>query len=225
MYLTEVNFERIIQWPSWLKWCGGLILFLFILGLGYRIVLAPSTLNYEALEQEESMLNTRLSNRQQQALHFEDARQQLLRARDYFNKLLKQFPLQDEMPSLLEDISKTGLAQGLIFELFAPQVERSQGVYKELSIRLVLIGKYHQIANFITQLAQMNRLVTVHDFVLSVYSPKQLGINTHETTIESKLVTVKPVDLLRMSLLVKVYWATKGNSRQELGRRLLAGLS
>lgn len=76
------------------------------------------------------------------------------------------------MPGLLEEISKTGVASGLRFDLFAPQPEVVHDFYVELPIKIAVVGTYFQLAMFISRVAQMNRIVTLHDFTIEGVSSK-----------------------------------------------------
>lgn len=80
------------------------------------------------------------------------------------------------MPGLLEEISKTGVASGLTFELFAPQPEVSHDFYVELPIKISVVGTYFQLAMFVSRVAQMNRIVTLHDFSIEGVSSKDQKI-------------------------------------------------
>jgi type IV pilus assembly protein PilO len=83
-----------------------------------------------------------------------------------FGDMLKQLPTQNEMPGMLEDISKTGIASGLTFTLFAPMPEVPHDFYIELPIKIVVAGNYQQFAVFLSRIGQMSRIITLHDFSL-----------------------------------------------------------
>lgn len=108
-----------------------------------------------------------------------------------FGAMLRQLPAQNEMPGLLEEISKTGIASGLRFELFAPQAEVAHDFYIELPINIRIVGTYMQIALFLSRVAEMSRIVTLHEFSVSGASSKD-----KKTVSEDELV---------MDITAKIY--------------------
>ena len=99
--------------------------------------------------------------------------------------------LKVDDPNLLEDISKTGTASGLTFELFAPMPEVLHDFYIEVPIKIGVVGNYHQFAVFLSRVAQMSRIVTLHDLVVQgVSSEKQ---------------KTSPTGLLSMQMTAKIY--------------------
>jgi type IV pilus assembly protein PilO len=89
--------------------------------------------------------------------------QQLEEMRESFGAMLRQLPNKTEVAELLVDISQTGLASGLEFELFKPQNEIPQEFYAELPISIRVKGDYHEFGNFVSGVAALPRIVTVHD--------------------------------------------------------------
>ena len=81
----------------------------------------------------------------------------------HFGALLRQLPGKTEVPSLLVDISQTGLAAGLQEKLFQPQGEQKRDFYAELPIKIRLTGSYHQFGEFVSGIAALPRIVTLHD--------------------------------------------------------------
>ena len=80
-----------------------------------------------------------------------------------FGAMLRQLPGKTEVPNLLVDISQTGLAAGLSEKLFQPGAEKSNGFYAELPIKIRLVGTYHQFGAFVSGIAALPRIVTLHD--------------------------------------------------------------
>lgn len=95
------------------------------------------------------------------------------------------------MPGLLEDISKTGVASGLKFELFAPQPEVVHEFYVERPIKISVVGTYFQLAMFISRVAEMSRIVTLHDFSIA-------GLSSKDNKVVSE-------DELVMNITAKIY--------------------
>ena len=92
-----------------------------------------------------------------------------------FGAMLRQLPGKTEVPNLLVDISQTGLAAGLQEKLFQPGPEKSNGFYAELPIKIRLVGTYHQFGAFVSGIAALPRIVTLHDIQISPVEGKATG--------------------------------------------------
>lgn len=164
--VNELTFDNIGQWPKPAKITLVSLFALIIIGLGYWLIVKANFDQYNTLLAEEVTLKSDFEKKQSQASNLNAYRNQMILMQERFGNMLKQLPTQNEMPGLLEDISKTGLASGLSFELFAPLPEVQHDFYIELPIKIGVIGNYHQFAVFLSRVAQMNRIVTLHDFVI-----------------------------------------------------------
>ncbi|AHE66710.1 type 4a pilus biogenesis protein PilO [Legionella oakridgensis] len=164
--LNELTLENVGQWPKSVK--IGVIAFLSILvvGMGYWLIIKSNFEQYEQLKEKEVSLKQEFELKQHQASNLQAYRNQMQIMQERFGNMLKQLPTQNEMPGLLEDISKTGIASGLTFELFAPQPEVQHDFYIELPIKITVVGNYHQLAVFLSRVAAMSRIVTLHDFMI-----------------------------------------------------------
>jgi type IV pilus assembly protein PilO len=89
--------------------------------------------------------------------------------------MLRQLPGKTEVPNLLVDISQTGLAAGLQEKLFQPAGEQSKGFYAELPIKIRLVGNYHEFGTFVSGIAALPRIVTLHDIVITPVSADKAG--------------------------------------------------
>ncbi len=87
--------------------------------------------------------------------------------RESFGAMLRQLPNKTEVADLLVDVSQTGLASGLEFELFKPQSENPREFYAELPISIRVIGEYHEFGNFVSGVAALPRIVTLHNVNIS----------------------------------------------------------
>jgi type IV pilus assembly protein PilO len=84
-----------------------------------------------------------------------------------FSSMLQQLPRKSEVADLLIDISRTGLVNGLEFELFKPESERPVDFYAELPISMRVTGNYHQFGEFVSAIAALPRIVTLHNLTMS----------------------------------------------------------
>lgn len=162
----ELTLDNIGKWPKAIKISVLLAFSLVVFGVGYYLVIKPDIEQYNTLSLKEDSLKAEFEKLQRQASSLFAYRKQMAMMEDRFGNMLKQLPTQNEMPGLLEDISKTGIASGLTFELFAPSPEILHDFYIELPIQIIVIGNYHQLALFLSRVAEMSRIVTLHDFVI-----------------------------------------------------------
>ncbi|AMP90364.2 TPA: type 4a pilus biogenesis protein PilO [Legionella pneumophila] len=162
--LSELTLENVGQWPMPVKIGVILGISILIIGLGYWLIVKPNFEQLDTLEAQEIALKTEFEKKQHQAANLQAYRNQLQLMNERFGTMLKQLPAKNEMPGLLEEISKTGIASGLKFELFAPQPEVVHDFYVELPIKITIVGSYMQLARFLSRVAEMNRIVTLHEF-------------------------------------------------------------
>ncbi|HUJ53124.1 MAG TPA: type 4a pilus biogenesis protein PilO [Steroidobacteraceae bacterium] len=114
-------------------------------------------------EAEEQALRLEFKDKHSKAVNLEVYKQQLKDIERSFGALLRQLPGKTEVPSLLVDISQTGLAAGLQEKLFQPQAEQKKDFYAELPIKIRLSGNYHSFGEFVSGIAALPRIVTLHD--------------------------------------------------------------
>ena len=189
--LNELTLENVGQWPLAVKLGVHLGVSILIIALGYWLIIRENFLEFDRLHAQEATLKADLENKQRQLYNLPEFKAQLQMLQDRFVLLLKQLPEKNEMPGLLEEISKTGVTSGLKFNLFAPQPEVMHDFYLELPIKISVVGNYFQLAMFISRVAQMNRIVTLHDFSIEGVSSKD-----HKEVSEDELV---------MNITAKIY--------------------
>ena len=114
-------------------------------------------------EAEEDSLRQQFKDKHSKAVNLEIYKKQLKDIERSFGALLRQLPGKTEVPSLLVDISQTGLAAGLQEKLFEPQPEQKKDFYAELPIKIRLTGNYHSFGEFVSGIAALPRIVTLHD--------------------------------------------------------------
>jgi type IV pilus assembly protein PilO len=114
-------------------------------------------------QDEEQKLRQEFREKHAKAVNLELYKQQLKDIERSFGALLRQLPGKTEVPSLLVDISQTGLAAGLQEKLFQPEAEQKKDFYAELPIKIRLTGSYHQFGEFVSGIAALPRIVTLHD--------------------------------------------------------------
>jgi type IV pilus assembly protein PilO len=123
-------------------------------------------------ESDELDLRKQFESKQQQAANLDAYKLQLAEMERSFGAMLRQLPGKTEVPSLLVDISQTGLAAGLQEKLFQPSGEKGNGFYAELPIKIRLVGSYHDFGNFVSGIAALPRIVTLHDIQIAPVEAK-----------------------------------------------------
>lgn len=185
--LSELTFENIGSWPLFIKVALCISSFLLIIFLGYWLNLSHQLEELEDLHHRETSLKTEFESKQQKAANLSKYRKQLLVMKEKFGYMLHQLPSKTEIPGLLEDISKTGLASGLTFRLFDPLEPEEHDFYVEVPIKIVVLGNYHQLASFISKVANLGRIVTLHDFSIQAYKPRNKDRQKGENRLEMKI--------------------------------------
>ncbi|MBS0433316.1 MAG: type 4a pilus biogenesis protein PilO [Proteobacteria bacterium] len=171
------------QWPMLPKlmtW-GGLALAMVV--LGWFLLLSDA---HDALEGErtkEQALKTDYRGKLAQAVNLGELRKQKLQVEEYVTQLEKQLPGKAEMDALLSDINQAGIGRGLQFELFRPGSVVVKDYYAELPISIKVSGRYHDIGSFAADIANLSRIVTLHNFnISSVAKDKSDGVLAMEAT-------------------------------------------
>lgn len=195
--LNELNLDNVGQWPLAIKIGVVSVVSCILIGMGYWLIAKANFEQYKSLQAKEVTLKTDFEIKQRQAVNLQAYRNQMQIMEERFGDMLKQLPTETEMPGLLEEISKTGIASGLTFELFAPQPEIQHDFYIEVPISIVVAGTYHQLAVFLNRVAKMSRIVTLHDFVIEG-APSDASKNTPS---EERLTG----DKLVMKMTAKIY--------------------
>lgn len=139
------------------------ILALLLLIAGYFILWRPAIEEYNQAEAKEQELRQTFLTKKSEAVKIEAYRQQMVDIEKTFGALLKQLPDRSEMDGLLTDINQSGLGRGLEFELFKPGQEVVADFYAEMPIQLKVLGNYHDIGAFATDVSRLSRIVTLND--------------------------------------------------------------
>jgi type IV pilus assembly protein PilO len=150
----------------WLKLTAAALLSVLILVGGFWFLIRDQITALEQAENQEKQLRQSFMDKKAQAINLEAYRQQMVEMRETFGVLLKQLPNQSEVPELLIDITQAGLSRGLEFVQFKPAGMRQADFYSELPINLTLRGNYHQLGQFVSDLAALPRIVTIGDIAL-----------------------------------------------------------
>lgn len=179
------------RWPLLFRVISVSIVFVAVAALGiYWFVIEAEVPLLERVELEEQELRATFEERQTKAANFDAYRAQLAEIERSFGAMLRQLPGRTEVPNLLVDISQTGLGAGLEEELFQPMGEIRRDFYAELPIRIRLSGGYHELGNFVSGIAALPRIVTLHDISIQPQDPD----NFDELTLDVTAKTYRYLD-------------------------------
>jgi type IV pilus assembly protein PilO len=161
------------RWPLLIR--GFFVALIFVVCGGfawYLLVWNEDRPVLQKAEADEQDLRSQFENKQQRAANLDAYKAQLAEMERSFGAMLRQLPGKTEVPNLLVDISQTGLAAGLAEKLFQPGPEKSNGFYAELPIKIRLVGNYHQFGAFVSGIAALPRIVTLHDIQIAPVDAK-----------------------------------------------------
>ena len=156
------------RWPLPFRVAAVVVAFVAVVAFGiYMFVIKSEMPLLRTAERQETELRATFEQRQQKAANFDAYRAQLAEIERSFGTMLRQLPSQTEIPSLLVDISQTGLGAGLEERLFQRLGEIQKDFYAEQPIRIRLTGSYHELGNFVSGIAALPRIVTLHDISIT----------------------------------------------------------
>lgn len=197
--LQSLDFKDIGRWPFLFRALavGVVLLVVSVLLVWYFVIGANGNLpDLRKAESEQKSLWNTFDEKQRKAANLEAYRQQLAEIERTFGAMLRQLPGKTEVPSLLVDISQTGLAAGLQERLFQPGGEVKKDFYAELPIKITLTGGYHEFGLFVSGIAALPRIVTLHDIEISRGTSRGS---------QSRNRAPAPSDNLTMNLTAKTY--------------------
>lgn len=156
-----------------------------VLGAGYYFDTKDQRRSFANVQVEEQRLKVTFETKQRKAANLEPLKQQLALMKESFGNLLRLLPDRTEIEGLLVDISQSGLASGLEFELFKPAPEEPRDFYAIQPIKLRVTGEYHQFGEFISAVAALPRIVTQHDVYIRVPNKKEPARLVMEATAKT----------------------------------------
>lgn len=178
------------RWPVGAR--IGVIVFALIVASGlsiYYLAIRPQSPILEQAKAEEQTLFATLEQKARKAANLEAYKAQLKEMEQSFGAMLRMLPNKTEVPTLLEEISQTGSAAGLDSKLFEPGGETPHDFYAESPVKLQFTGSYHAIGSFVSGIAALPRIVTLHDITLSTSRP-----GTDQLTMDAIAKTYRYLD-------------------------------
>jgi type IV pilus assembly protein PilO len=167
--VADLDINNLGAWPAPLKAIILLVLFIIVVVAGYFFYLT---------DKQEAALKAEYESKAFQAANLPQYRQQKEEMEASFGTMLRQLPSDTEVPGLIEDITLAALDNGLTIESIDLQPERKAEFYVELPITIVVTGEYHDIGAFVSAVANLSRIVTLHDFnIRPATSPTNLKMS------------------------------------------------
>lgn len=189
--LRTLDIQEPGRWPLPFRVAGVALAFLVVVGFGVWFFVIKAQLPELREEQrKEAELSRNFETKQRMAANFDAFKAQLDEINERFGNMLGQLPSATEMANLLDDISQTALAAGLEPLVFTPGADVQRDFYVEVPIKLRYTGSFHELANFVSNVAALPRIVTIHDVQIAPSTKDSFD----ELTMDATAKTYKYVD-------------------------------
>jgi type IV pilus assembly protein PilO len=174
--INEIDWEDMGSWPLAGKIIFALLLSIAVLVGGYFFLVDDIRNQLDSAIQNESVLKKDVEQKAFGVANLQAFREQLAEMEETFGTLLKQLPKDTEVPGLIDDISATALGAGLKLNAITPQAVVQTQYYKELPISIKVQGGYHEMGAFVSGVAALPRIVTLHDFTITSSKDGELSM-------------------------------------------------
>ncbi|MEF7616427.1 type 4a pilus biogenesis protein PilO [Aquincola sp. MAHUQ-54] len=198
------------QWPLLPRIAAWVLMALVAVALGWVLLLSDETDLLQAERDREPTLKADYRAKLNQAVNLSELRKQKSQVEEYVTQLEKQLPGKAEMDALLSDINQAGLGRGLQFELFRPGQVVVKDYYAELPISIRVSGRYHDMGAFAADVANLSRIVTLHD--LSISTPQRDAAGN--LAMEATARTYRYLDPLEIEEQRKARAAAKAGAKK-----------
>jgi type IV pilus assembly protein PilO len=186
---NDLDFDNVGSWPVAVKAICWILVLVVVLAGGYYYHIKGLQEQLETVRSEEVTLRKDFETKAFKAANLDAYRQQMVEMEESFGAMVSQLPSDTEVPGLLEDITNKGLANGLEIETIDLQDEVAKEFYVELPIAIEARGSYHDLGAFISGMAGLPRIVTLHDFTIE--TPSDSNTNKLEMAIIAKTYRYK----------------------------------
>jgi len=163
----NLDVNNIGSWPLPIRAGAVVLICVAVLVAGYFVDTKSQLANLESVQAKETELKGLYESKQARAANLQLYREQMLEMERSFGALLRQLPGKTEVAELLSEVSTAGVTNGLQFNLFKPQSESPLEFYAELPIELEVAGGYHEFGRFVSDVSELPRIVTLHNFSIS----------------------------------------------------------
>jgi type IV pilus assembly protein PilO len=211
--LRNIDPNNISAWPLPLKIGGTVVVGILILAAGFWFVVRGELEDLDVADKREDKLKETYKSKVALAVNLPAYKQQMQEMKQTFGSLLRQLPDTTEVPDLLIDITQAGLGQGLEFVLFKPQKEKPKEFYAELPISIKVRGSYHELANFVSDVAALPRIVTFGDISISA-GKRGKNKSDGKLLMSAKAKTYRYLDDDEIAAIAKKKKKKKGKRRR-----------
>lgn len=180
------DLDTIGVWPAPVKAIIVLFIFIGCIAAGYFLHIQNLQTELQSVEGAETTLRVEFEQKAFLAANLEAYRAQTVQMEESFTELLRQLPSQTEVPGLVDDVTDTGLGSGLAFATITLEPEAIQEFYIELPMDIAVVGDYHDFGTFVSGVASLDRIVTLHDFAIRRRGDAFLDMNIVARTYRYK---------------------------------------
>lgn len=187
--MNELDFEQVANWPFEIKTVVAVFVAVLVALGGYYALISAKLPVLERSQSKEVELKQTFAAKYRIAVNLEAYEQQLARIEGDFSSMLKSLPTSNETPGLIDDITFVGTTAGLTFRLINWQQEIPKEFYTELPIQMEVTGTYHEFGQFVSNIAGLPRIVTLHNFDITQEGPElklQLQAKTYRTAVSEQ---------------------------------------
>lgn len=187
--MNDLDFEQVAIWPFEVKFVVALVTAILVGVLGYYAVVSSKLPQLEAAQAKEVELKSTYQAKYNIAVNLAAYEAQLAQLQEDFSSMLKSLPTSNETPGLLDDITFVGTTAGLTFKLLNWQQEIPKEFYTELPIQMEVSGRYHEFGQFVSDIAGLPRIVTLHNFDINLEQNAlqlKLQAKTYRTAVDNQ---------------------------------------
>jgi len=164
--INDLDMNNAGIWPAPVKAIVLLLVFGLIMGVGYGFFIKDQFAQLDRVDSIELELRKSYESKAYQVANLSVFKAQMVEMEETFGALVRQLPSETEVPGLLEDITNTALGSGLALQEVKLQPEQKRDFYSELPINIRVSGSYHELAAFVSSVASLPRIVTLHDLTI-----------------------------------------------------------
>ncbi|GAA6184805.1 MULTISPECIES: type 4a pilus biogenesis protein PilO [Alteromonadaceae] len=187
--MNELDFEQVANWPFEVKTVVALFVAILVAVGGYYGLISSKLPVLDRTQAEEVELKQTFAAKYRIAVNLKAYEEQLARIEADFSSMLKSLPTSNETPGLIDDITFVGTTAGLNFKLINWQQEIPKEFYTELPIQMEVTGNYHEFGQFVSNIAALPRIVTLHNFDITQQGSElrlQLQAKTYRTAVSEQ---------------------------------------
>jgi len=190
--LRNIDFNDFGKWPLPVKGVAIALLCIALGGAGFWFDTRVQLESLDVVRTKEGEFKEIFKSKQRQAANLVAYKNQMEEMKRSFGTMLRQLPSKTEVDDLLQDVSQTGLKNGLDIDLFKPENEAPADFYAELPITIKVTGDFHEFGKFVSDVASLPRIVTLHDF--SIFPVKNNETKQEDLVMEATAKTYRYLD-------------------------------